>query len=138
MAYEIGAFGVPEGAMTGRNGSPVHVFWLAGMSCDGCSVATLGAGTPGIEELSLGFVPRIPPVVLHHPMLDEDAGAGFMQAYRHAADGTLDAPYIVVVEGSIPDDQSLDGPGHFAAMGRGSDWPQSKGSVASAEQPVKV
>ena len=32
----------------------VHVFWLAGMSCDGCSIAVLGATAPKVEDLLVG------------------------------------------------------------------------------------
>lgn len=40
----------------------VHVYWLAGMSCDGCSIAVTGATNPGIEGLLLGIVPAMPKV----------------------------------------------------------------------------
>ena len=29
--------------------SKVHVFWLAGMSCDGCTVAVAGATNPPLD-----------------------------------------------------------------------------------------
>ena len=35
----------------------VHVYWLAGMSCDGCSISVTGATNPGIEGLLAGTVP---------------------------------------------------------------------------------
>jgi hydrogenase small subunit len=38
----------------------VHVFWLAGMSCDGCSVAVTGATNPSVEELLAGSIPGRP------------------------------------------------------------------------------
>ncbi len=139
MAYAVGDFGGFSGGETSLDGGRVvHVFWLSGMSCDGCSVAMLGAISPSVEDLTLGTIPGVPRVVLHHSMLDEDCGAGFMEAFRQAAEGTLEAPYVVVVEGSVPDDQSFGGPGHFAAMGSGSDWPQSKGSAAYGEQPLRA
>ena len=31
----------------------VYAFWLSGMSCDGCSISTLGATEPAAEELHL-------------------------------------------------------------------------------------
>ena len=95
----------------GRGGSAdgvVHVFWLAGMSCDGCSVSALGASNPSMEDMVMGRIPVLPQVVFHHPMLAEDAGQHFMEPFRRAAEGTLGAPYVVVVEGSIPDDQTLE------------------------------
>ena len=138
MSYEVGDFGGSAMAPKLDGGNVVHVFWLSGMSCDGCSVAMLGAISPRLEELTLGLIPRVPRVVMHHSMLDEDSGADFMQPFHAAADGTLGERYVVVVEGSIPDDQSLSGPGQYAAMGTGSDWPASKGGAQHGDQPVKA
>ncbi|MFN2456507.1 MAG: hypothetical protein ABR577_20130, partial [Pyrinomonadaceae bacterium] len=44
----------------------VHVFWLAGMSCDGCSIAVLGATEPSVESLLTGTLPGVPLLLLHH------------------------------------------------------------------------
>jgi hydrogenase small subunit len=138
MSYEVGDFGGSAMARSLEGENIVHVFWLSGMSCDGCSVAMTGAISPRLEELSLGLIPRVPRVVMHHSMLDEDAGAEFMAPFRAAAEGNLGAPYVMVVEGSIPDDQALDGPGHYAAMGAASDWPSSKGSPRHGDQPLRA
>jgi hydrogenase small subunit len=116
----------------------MHVFWLSGMSCDGCSVSVMGASNPSIESLVLGTVPRLPRVILHHPMLDEESGHDFMAAYRAAVEGTLGAPYIVVVEGSIPDDQSFEREGYYSALGSGADWPQGVRGAGGADRPVRV
>jgi hydrogenase small subunit len=117
----------------------VHVFWLAGMSCDGCSVSALGASNPSIEVMAKGTIPLLPQIVLHHPMLAEDAGQDFVEPFRQAVEGTLGAPYVMVVEGSIPDDQTFERAGQFAALGVGSDWPRSVGSASRApEQPLRV
>src|SRR5512145_1395274 len=78
----------------------IHVYWLAGMSCDGCSIAVAGATNPGIEGLLAGAVPAMPKVILHHPVLSVEAGAEFVKPFRDAADGNLGAPYVVVFEGS--------------------------------------
>jgi hydrogenase small subunit len=138
MSYEVGDFGGSAMARSLEGENIVHVFWLSGMSCDGCSVAMIGAISPRLEEISLGLIPRVPRVVMHHSMLDEDAGAEFMAPFRAAAEGNLGAPYVMVVEGSIPDDQALEGPGHYAAMGSASDWPSSKGSLRHGDQPVRA
>jgi len=95
------------------------------MSCDGCSVAFAGAGNPAMEQFQWGTLPGIPKVILHHPMFSEHSGDAFTDPYRQAAAGNLGAPYIVVLEGSVPDDQALpSGGGYFAAMGteRASEW----------------
>jgi len=105
----------------------VHVFWLAGMSCDGCSVAVTGATNPSVEELLAGSIPGLPRAVLHHPVLSVAAGAGFTRAFADAADGSLGAPYVIVVEGSVPDDQAFaEGEGYYSAMGAGGFDPDSE------------
>ena len=62
----------------------VHVFWIAGMSCDGCTVAVAGATNPGIEGLLLGTVPTMPQVLLHHTVLSVEAGDEFIQPMKDA------------------------------------------------------
>jgi hydrogenase small subunit len=120
------------GGLGGTDGGPleeVHVFWLAGMSCDGCSVAVTGATNPSVEDLLAGRIPGLPRAVLHHPVLSVAAGAEFIGAFKDAANGTLGAPYVVVLEGSVPDDQALpeDG-GYYSAMGAGGFDPETKGN----------
>jgi hypothetical protein len=106
----------------------VHVFWLAGMSCDGCSIAVTGATAPSVEELLGGTIPGLPKVVLHHPVLSINAGAEFVRPLRDAAEGTLGAPYVVVLEGSVPDAQALpEDEGYYSAMGAGGFDPSSEG-----------
>jgi hydrogenase small subunit len=127
------------GAQTLDGAESVHVFWLSGMSCDGCSISMLGASTPPVEDLVLGTIPGVKRVELHHPMIADESGPEFMEPFRQAADKTLGAPYILVVEGSVPDDQPFDGGGgHLAAIGLGSQWPQSKRNGVAAAQPVKT
>ena len=96
----------------------VHVFWLAGMSCDGCSIAVTGATNPGIEGLLMGVVPAMPKVVLHHPVLSPEAGEAFVQPFKDAVDGTLGEPFVVVFEGSVADERIAKRTGgYFSAMG---------------------
>ncbi len=116
----------------------IHLFWLQGMGCDGCTTSLLSANRPSLEEMVLGTVPRIPRIILHHPMLDEDSGPDFMSAYRQAVEGTLGAPYVVVLEGSIPDDQSFPGEGYFAALGVAADAPQGMRATGRPDQPLRV
>jgi hydrogenase small subunit len=82
----------------------VHAFWLAGMSCDGCSIAAVGAQNPSVEQLLTAAIPGLPKVILHHPVLSVTAGREFMKAYHLAKDGKLGAPYVVIYEGSVPDE----------------------------------
>ncbi|MDQ3326302.1 MAG: hypothetical protein M3529_11445, partial [Actinomycetota bacterium] len=116
---DLGAFGMPSGAMTEdmlagdsiasvatRFGplEKVHAFWFAGMSCDGCSVAATGATNPSVESMMLGAHPGIPRVVLHHPVLNIESGPHYLRPAEQAIEGTLGAPYVVILEGSIADE----------------------------------
>ena len=49
-------FGLEPGPIT-----VVHAFWLAGMSCDGCSIAAVGAEQPSVEpeRMHHGDRPRL-------------------------------------------------------------------------------
>jgi len=96
----------------------IHVYWLAGMSCDGCTISVAGATNPGIEGLLAGTVPAMPKMILHHPVLSPEAGAEFVKPFREAAEGTLGAPYVVVFEGSVADERIAERTGgYFSAMG---------------------
>lgn len=96
----------------------VHVFWLAGMSCDGCTISVAGATNPGIEGLLNGIVPAMPKVLLHHPVLSVEAGSEFIQSFKDAHAGTLGAPYVVVYEGSVADERiAARTGGYWCAMG---------------------
>src|SRR5262249_5925751 len=83
----------------------VHAFWLAGMSCDGCSIAAVGATNPAVEDLLAGTIPGVPKIVLHHPVLSIEAGEEFVRNYAMAERGELGAPYVVIYEGSIADER---------------------------------
>ncbi|PPC85217.1 MAG: hydrogenase expression protein HypE [Hyphomicrobium sp.] len=96
----------------------VHAFWLAGMSCDGCSVAAVGAQNPSVEQLVNQEIPGLPRIILHHPVLAVNAGEAFMEPYYKAARGELDAPFVVLYEGSVAD-ETIAGEygGYWSAMG---------------------
>ena len=139
MAYRAGA-PTPGGGPHGPDETErvIHVFWLAGMSCDGCTVSALAASNPGLEDMVLDRLPMTPRVVLHHPMISGESGHEFMASYRQAIEGTLGAEYVLVVEGSIPDDQVIEPEGHYAAFGVGADWPQSMQAPRRADQPLRA
>jgi len=102
-------------ANSGSN-EAVHVVWLtAGLGCDGDTIAMTGASLPSIEELVGGSVPGVPRVILHNPVLAYENGDAFVQSMRDAAEGKLD-PFILVVEGSIPNEKNKS-EGYWAAVG---------------------
>src|SRR2546428_8128604 len=94
----------------------VHVVWVtAGLGCDGDTVAMTGASLPSIEELVAGTLPGVLRVILHNPVLAYENGDAFIQSMRDAALGKLD-PYLLVVEGSIPNEKNK-AEGYWAAVG---------------------
>ncbi len=96
----------------------VYAFWLAGMSCDGCSIAVLGATAPPVEALLNGTIPGLPKVVLAHPVLSVEAGHDFVKMYHNAWEGKLDAPYVIIYEGSLADESLAAATGgYWSCMG---------------------
>jgi hydrogenase small subunit len=92
------------------------VLWItAGLGCDGDTVAITGATNPSLEDLVLGAIPRIPRVELHNPLLAYEVGDRFLEPFERAARGEL-GPFILVVEGSIPD-ETTKGEGYWAGFG---------------------
>ena len=92
----------------------IHVLWInAGLSCDGDSVALTAATQPSIEEIALGALPG--------PAEDRGALAAdrlrvraraaapddFLEWFHKADRGELE-PFVLVVEGSIPNESDQD------------------------------
>jgi hydrogenase small subunit len=94
----------------------VHVIWMtSGLGCDGDTVSMTAATRPSLEDLLTRALPGMPGVVLYNPMLAVETGDDFMAAWHDAAAGKLD-PFILVLEGSVPNEQ-INGDGHWAALG---------------------
>ncbi len=94
----------------------IDVLWItAGLSCDGDTIAMTAATQPSIEELVRGAFPRVPRLRLHNPVLSRENGDEFMQRFHLAAGGEL-GPFILVVEGSIPNERNKSD-GYWAAFG---------------------
>ena len=98
---------VPHGRVTNRP-SPVpevHIVWMtSGLGCDGDSVSITAAMQPSIEDVVLGAIPGLPKVHLHNPVLAYEIGADFLKYWHLAAEGKLE-PFVLVVEGSIPNEK---------------------------------
>jgi hydrogenase small subunit len=94
----------------------IDVLWItAGLGCDGDTVSMTAATLPSIEDLVLGAIPGVPKVTLHNPCLAYDNGEDFMRHFHRAAAGELD-PFILVIEGSIPNER-LKAEGYWAGFG---------------------
>src|SRR5438128_252934 len=96
----------------------VHILWLSeGMSCDGDSLSITAAGQPGIEDVLLGAIPGLPKVHLHNKVLSPTLGGEeFLKPFRQAVRGELDAPFVLVIEGSIPNEK-INGEGYWTSFG---------------------
>ncbi len=106
-------------SVNGKQAAPpseVHVLWItAGLSCDGDSVSVTAAEQPSIEDILLGAIPGLPKVHLHNPVLAYEVGDEFMKHFFDADAGKL-GPFVLVVEGSIPN-ENVKREGYWAAMG---------------------
>jgi hydrogenase small subunit len=95
----------------------VEILWItAGLSCDGDSVAITAATQPSLEDLVLGAIPHLPQIKLHHPVLAYENGAEFLAPFHTAAAGKLANPFVLVVEGSLPNEK-IKREGYWAALG---------------------
>src|SRR5436190_12535726 len=112
------------GTVTRGNGHPahapaipeIHILWISeGMSCDGDTVSITAAGLPSIEDVVLGIVPGLPKVHLHNKVLAYETGEDFIAPFRRAAVGQL-GPFVLVIEGSIPNEKVLE-EGFWTAFG---------------------
>ena len=74
-----------------------------------------GATQPSIEDIVNGGMPWTPKVNLHNPFLSSEVGDEFLQRFHLAAEGKLE-PYILVVEGSIPNENNK-AEGYWASLG---------------------
>jgi hydrogenase small subunit len=63
----------------------------------------------------MGAIPGLPKVHLHNPFLAYEVGDDFMKYWYQAEQGLID-PFVLVVEGSIPN-ENLSGEGYWAALG---------------------
>ena len=96
----------------------VHILWISeGMSCDGDTISITAATLPSIEDVLLGNLPGLPTVHLHNKVLSPSIGGEeYMLPFRQAANDELDAPFVLVIEGSIPN-ENINGEGYWTSFG---------------------
>ncbi len=94
----------------------IDILWLsAALGCDGDTISITAATQPSLEDLVLGAIPGLPKINFHNPVLAYQVGDAFLEVFHRAAEGKLD-PFILVVEGSIPNEKNKD-EGYWAAFG---------------------
>ena len=128
---------IPRFALDPGPITEVHAFWLAGMSCDGCSISILGAHASERRAAAHRGHPR---ACRRSSCTTRScrwtAGKEFMKAHHLAKEGKLGAPYVVIYEGSVAD-ESIAGAfgGYWSAMGTGGGdkaQPEPDGALAAA------
>ena len=107
----------------------IYLIWMAGASCDGCTVAATGATHPRVEHLQAGSIPGLPRVELISTVLSVEVGSEWVHNLFMAERGELDAPYLICWEGSIMD-EAIAGDGYW--MGLGED-PETGRQITSLE-----
>ncbi|MBX7222278.1 MAG: hydrogenase expression protein HypE [Blastocatellia bacterium] len=94
----------------------VTILWItAGLGCDGESVALTAATQPSLEDLLQGSLPGMPNVKLLNPFYSYENGGEYLSYLEKAATGLL-SPFILVVEGSLPNEKNK-AEGYWAALG---------------------
>ena len=73
------------------------------------------ATQPSIEELVAGAFPGVPAARLHNPVRARENGDAFMDRFHRASRGEID-PFILVIEGSIPNEANKS-EGYWAGFG---------------------
>jgi hydrogenase small subunit len=75
-----------------------------------------GATQPSIEDIVMGALPWIPKVTFYNPFLSYENGDEFVRRFRDAAEGKSNRPFILVFEGSIPNEKNKT-EGYWASFG---------------------
>ena len=83
-------------------------------------MALTAATQPSVEEIALGALPGLPKVAVHWPLIDFECGPNggaddFLEWFFRADRGELE-PFVLVVEGSIPNEKIKD-EGYWCGFG---------------------
>jgi Ni,Fe-hydrogenase I small subunit len=96
--------------------SGITILWItAGLGCDGESVALTAATQPSIEDIVMGGLPFLPKVRLVNPFYSYENGDEYI-AYLERAERDELGQFILVIEGSIPDETNKT-EGYWATLG---------------------
>jgi len=95
----------------------IDILWItAGLGCDGDTIAMTGASHPSIEEIVNGLIPGLPRVSFYNPVLAYEVGDEFLRHFHEAAAGRSPHPFMLVIEGSIPNERNK-AAGYWAGFG---------------------
>ncbi len=86
----------------------VHILWItAGLGCDGESVSITAATQPSIEDIVMGGLPNVPKVQFLNPFYSYENADEYI-AYLESAEKDKLNPFILVIEGSVPNEEIKD------------------------------
>ena len=99
----------------------IHVLWLSGQACTGCTVSFCNSSHPSLLDLLTGFIPQATGVSLdYHATIMTPWGEEAMKTVEAAEEGTL-SPYVLVLEGAIPDEsKAAETDGFWCVIGEDS------------------
>jgi len=91
----------------------IHVIWLPGQACTGCTGSLLNASHPSLLDPLTGFIPQASGVTLDfHATIMAPWGDESLKAVDAAEKGEL-GNFVLVLEGSIPDESLAKASGGF-------------------------
>ncbi len=94
----------------------INVIWLQGQGCTGDTVSLAGSSHPSLADLLTGYIPQASNInLVFHPTLMLPHGEDAIEVLNSAAKGKYD-PFVLVVEGSIPDEGLAQRTGGFWCM----------------------
>lgn len=91
----------------------IHLIWLQGQGCTGDTVALTHSSHPDLVGVLTGILPEVSGITLdYHPTVMPSWGKDAVEVLERAATGELD-PYILILEGAIPDESKAKETGGF-------------------------
>ncbi len=96
----------------------LNIIWLQGQACTGCTISLTGGTHPSIVDVLTGFMPHIEGInLVYHSTLMLSWGEEATKVLKDAENGKYD-PFVLVVEGSVPDeDNAKSSGGYFCGIG---------------------
>jgi hydrogenase small subunit len=83
---------------------PINLIWLQGQGCTGDTVALISAQNPSLVDVITGVLPEVSGInIAFHPTIMAPWGEKALAPLEAAKEGKLD-PFVVVLEGAVPDE----------------------------------
>ena len=104
----------------------IHVLWISeGMSCDGDTISITAAEKPSIEDVVLGTHPGAAQGQPAQQAAVPDPGRrGLPGPVPRGRSRASSEPFILVIEGSIPNQNIIEGDGYWTSFGNDPDTGQ--------------